>query len=56
MSRFCSGVARDRDCAGSPRRVALAELVEWSASTGKLLAVSFFLIFVVLSLTSLSTP
>ena len=54
MSRFCSGVARDRDCAGSPRRVALAELEEWSASTGELLVVFFFSVLILLSLVSLS--
>ena len=37
VSRFCSGVARDRDYAGSPRRVSVAEHVEQLASTGKLL-------------------
>ena len=54
MSRFCSGVARDRDCAGSPHRVAPAEKMVQSASTGELLAVSIFLIYILLSSVSLS--
>ena len=54
MSRFCSGVARDRDYADSSLRVVLAELVEPSVSAGKLPVVSLFLIFVVLPLLTLS--
>ena len=54
VSRFCSGVARDRDYAGSPRRVSVAEHVELLASTGKLLAdpLSLFIVLWIVSMRS----